>query len=129
MDAPPVELKIDRDGCPQGTAINLISSSADDIDPRSFPDGWNVIGRGAVSGPVFLGPVVARGGVSDEQLLQAQGPDGAVLSAVLPSGAWLSDRPDGGVILKDAAGGYWRLTVSVDGQVGTMPLGQRLPTR
>jgi len=129
LDSPPIELRIDGEGCPEGTAVNLISSAASDINPRSFPRGWSVVGRNATSGAVFVGPVVARAGVSDDQLLQAQGPDGSLLSAVLSSGAWLSDRPDGGVILRDAAGGYWRLTVSTDGRMETAPLGQRRPPR
>jgi hypothetical protein len=129
LDAPPAELRIDSDGCPEGTAVNLISGAAPDVDPRSFPDGWNVTGRGMVSGAVFAGPIVARAGVSDEQLLQAQAPDGTLMSAILSNGAWLSDRADAGVVLKDAAGGYWRLSVSTAGQVQTTPLGQQRPPR
>jgi Pectate lyase superfamily protein len=127
LENPPLELRIDADGCPEGTAVSLISSASDDVNPRSFPARWNVTGRGVVSGTVFAGPVVTRAGASNEDLLQAQGPDGSVLSAVLPSGAWLSDRPDAGVVLRDSAGAYWRLSVTTDGRVQTTPLGGRRP--
>jgi len=128
MDHPfPVELKVDPDHCPEGTAVNLISGATAEIDPRTFPAGWNVTGRGTVSGAVFIGPVVARGTIPNQDLLQAQGADGTVLSAVLPSGAWLSDRADAGVILKDPAGHYWRLSVSNEGRVETTALGQQRP--
>ena len=48
--------------------------------------------------------MVTRAGEGGADLLQAQSSDGSVMSAILPSGAWLSDRADGGVILKDARG-------------------------
>lgn len=127
LDTPPVELEIDPVGCPEGTAVNLISGASSDLDPRAFPEAWTVTGRGAVSGAVFAGPVVARPGKPGVDLIQAQDPEGAVLSAVLPSGAWLSERADGGVILKDERGGYWRLSVSADGSIGTIPLGAARP--
>jgi hypothetical protein len=124
---PPIELRIDFDGCPEGTAVNLVSGASAEVDPRAFPDAWNVTGRGAISGAVFTGPVVTRAGSSGKDLLQAQAPDGSALSAILPSGAWLSDRPDGGLILKDPAGRYWRLSVSTDGRVETTSLGEVRP--
>jgi hypothetical protein len=129
LDAPPVELRIDPKGCPEGTAVNLISGAADDIDARVFPEDWNVTGRGVVSGAVFTGPVVTKAGGPDRDLLQAQAPDGAILSAILPSGAWLSDRTEGGVVLKDSAGGYWRVSVATDGHLQTTALGPLRPPR
>lgn len=126
-DAPPIELRIDDEGCPDGTAVNLISSSSADIDPGVFPAGWNVTGRGRVSGPRFTGAVVTRARDSNADLLQAQEADGSVVSAVLPSGAWLSDRADSGVILKAPNGRYWRLTVSDSGDLRTTPLGSGRP--
>ena len=125
----PKELRIDPAGCPEGTAVNLVSSADDDIDPRSFPAGWSVTGRRTAAGVAFVSPIVARAGTTDVPLLEAQAPDGAALSAVLPSGAWRSDRADGGVILRDQTGGYWRLTVGSDGQVRTAPLGSDRPLR
>jgi hypothetical protein len=127
LDAPPFELQIDPVGCPEGTAVNLISGASTDLDPRTFPEAWNVTGRGAASSAVFAGPVVARPGKPGVDLLQAQDPDGAVLSAVLPSGAWLSERADGGLILKDERGQYWRLAVSTDGRLQTIALGAGRP--
>ncbi|MDD7917610.1 glycosyl hydrolase family 28-related protein [Actinomycetospora callitridis] len=124
---PPAELRIDPGGCPEGTAMNLISMAAYDLDPRSFPAGWNVTGRGIRSGGAFVAPLVTRAWSPGTDLLQAQAPDGSPLSAILPSGAWLSDRADGGVILKDPAGQYWRLSVSTEGRVETTPLGGGRP--
>ncbi|WP_280266004.1 glycosyl hydrolase family 28-related protein [Nocardia wallacei] len=127
LDKPPVEVRIDAAGCPEGTAINLISGSHDDIDPRVFPEGWHVIGRGRVHGARFSGTVVAQAARPDADVLQIQDRDGAVLSAVLPGGAWLSERAQGGVVLRDAAGGYWRLSVGTDGAVRTSSLGRQRP--
>jgi|GEM_PF-873857 len=127
LDTPPTELRIDAAGCPDGTAINLISGSFDDIDPRVFPDGWHVLGRGSVHGARFSGTTVARAADPGDDILQIQDRGGAVLSAVLPSGAWLSDRPTGGVVLKDTAGSYWRLSVGTDGAVSTVALGTQRP--
>ena len=125
---PAIEVRVDPEGCPDGTAVNLLSSTTSDIDPKSFPEGWSVTGRGQVSGVTFVGTVITRAGIDSADLLQAQSPDGEVLSAVLPTGEWLVDRADSGVVLKDSADNYWRLTVSTDGSVKTSPLGRRRPT-
>ncbi len=122
---PPVELRIDPVGCPEGTAVNLISGASTDLDPNTFPGAWNVTGRGA--GAVFAGPVVIRPGTPGADLLQARGIDGAALAAILPSGAWLSEQAEGGVILRDPAGRYWRLAVSTDGRIETVALGDGRP--
>ncbi|WP_306796513.1 glycosyl hydrolase family 28-related protein [Nocardia sp. XZ_19_369] len=129
LDKPPTELRIDRDGCPEGTAVNLISSSARDLDPVTFPDGWHVIGRDSQLGARFTGTTVAQAGRPDTDILQVQAADGAVSAAVLSSGAWLSDRSDGGIVLKDADGGYWRLSVSTAGAITTAALGRNRPAR
>ncbi|WP_109524266.1 MULTISPECIES: glycosyl hydrolase family 28-related protein [Nocardia] len=127
LERPPIELRIDPAGCPEGTAVNLISSAGEDFAPGQFPDRWHVLGRGSMRAPRFEGTIVGRAGRGDADIMQAQGPDGDVRSAVLSSGAWLSDRPEGGVVLKDNDGGYWRLTVSTDGAVRTSPLGRQRP--
>ncbi|WP_194818318.1 glycosyl hydrolase family 28-related protein [Nocardia sp. XZ_19_385] len=127
MDKAPTDLRIDHTGCPEGTAINLISTNTDDLEPGMFPDGWTVISRDSMHTPFFAGTMVGRAGASDADIFQAQGPDNSVRAAVLSSGAWLSDRPEAGVVLKDQAGGYWRLTVSTDGALGTTPLGRQRP--
>jgi len=124
---PTTELRIDPIGCPEGTAVNLVSGSASDLEPATFPDGWNVAGRGQIRGASFVGTVVTRAGEGNADLLQAQSSDGSVMSAILSSGAWLSDRADGGVILKDTKGQYWRLSVSTDGIVQTSSLGEGRP--
>ncbi|MFE3442752.1 glycosyl hydrolase family 28-related protein [Nocardia sp. NPDC059180] len=127
LDTPPIELRIDDDGCPEGTAVNLISGSREDIDPGSFPDGWHVIGRGQMTGARFATTVVAQAGGDDADFFQARNPQDEVLAAVLPSGAWLSERTDGGVVLKDERGTYWRLSVGTDGAVQTASLGSQRP--
>ncbi|MFC9898363.1 glycosyl hydrolase family 28-related protein [Nocardia sp. NPDC127579] len=127
LERPPDDVRVDPVGCPEGTAINLISTNADDLRPGTFPDGWTVIGRDSMRAPYFAGTMVGRAGAGDADIFQAQGPDNAVRSAVLSSGAWLSERAEAGVILKDTAGGYWRLTVSPEGALGTAPLGRQRP--
>ncbi|MFI5776507.1 glycosyl hydrolase family 28-related protein [Nocardia sp. NPDC051570] len=127
LDNPPIEVQIDGHGCPEGTAINLISGSFPDIDPHAFPDGWHVIGRGQVHGARFAGTMVVQAGAPDTDIVQVQDHSGTVLSSVLPSGAWLSDRTDGGVVLRDPGGSYWRLSVGIDGVVKTAPLGKQRP--
>ncbi|MDF2091182.1 glycoside hydrolase family 55 protein [Knoellia sp. 3-2P3] len=125
-DPYPIELRIDPEGCPEGTAVNLVSSAAFEVDPATFPHRWNVMGRSRMSGPELTGRVVARA-TEGEDLLQAQGPDGRVLSAILPSGAWLAERADTGPILRDENGIYWRVTVSTDGELKTESLGDLRP--
>ncbi|MFC6010659.1 glycosyl hydrolase family 28-related protein [Nocardia lasii] len=126
-EQPPTELRIDPVGCPEGTAINLISGTAEDLRMGVFPDGWQVIGRGGMRTSRFTGTVVTRAGQGDADLFQAQANTGAVRSAVLSSGAWLSDHAEAGVVLKDPAGGYWRLLVDTDGTLRTAPLGKQRP--
>lgn len=123
----PVELRIDPAGCPQGTAVGMLSSAADDIDLAVYPPDWIVTGRGVASAPTFVGTVVARPSADDNDVLQACNQEGAVVAAVLPSGTWLSDRTDGGVVLKDAANAYWRIVVTTDGRVETVSLGSTRP--
>ncbi len=127
LDTPPTELRIDPAGCPDGTAINLISGSADDLDPHAFPVGWHVIARGSVHGARFSGTTVARAASPDDDILHIADSDGAVLSAVLPSGAWLSDNTAAGIVLKDPAGSYWRVSVGTDGVLKTSALGSQRP--
>ncbi|MFJ4657373.1 glycosyl hydrolase family 28-related protein [Nocardia sp. NPDC088792] len=127
LNAPPVEVRVDSKNVPEGTAINLVSGSFDDVDPKAFPDGWHVIGRGAIHGARFAGTTVAQATTADTDIFQAQDPGGGVQSAILGSGAFLSDRTEGGVVLKDSAGTYWRLSVDTDGSVKTSSLGKQRP--
>lgn len=127
-DRQPVELRIDAAGCAHGTAVGLVSSAADDIALDTFPPGWIVTGRGVASAPTFVGTVVARGSTEGVDLVQARTVNDELVAAVLPSGTWLSERSDGGVVLKDSAGAYWRLTVETDGSVRTSSLGEVRPT-
>lgn len=124
---PPVALRIDPRHCPQGTAVNLISGSSTDVDLAAFPPGWSVTARGVVAGAEYAGPFTLRPGPRGGDLLQAKDPGGAVVSAVLPSGEFLSERRDGGLVLRDERGGYWRVSVGSDGAVRTTALGDRRP--
>ncbi len=127
LDTPPIEVQIDVRGCPEGTAVNLISGSFNEVDPRAFPEGWHVIGRGRVHGAKFAGTMVVQAGPPDTDIVLVQDHTGAALSSILPSGAYLSDRADGGVVLRDPSGSYWRLSVGIDGVVKTAPLGKQRP--
>jgi hypothetical protein len=79
----PVELRIDPVGCPEGTAVNLVSSASDEFDPSTFPGTWQVTGR----------------------------------------------RATDSLVLRDPAGHYWRLAVSVDGTIEAIALGDGRPPR
>ncbi len=125
--SPPTPLKIDPQDCPQGTAVNLLSGSADDIDVSAFPPGWSVTARGIVTGAEHLGPLSLRPGPRGGDLVEAKDATGSVVSAILPSGAFLSDRSESGMILKDEVGGYWRLSVGPDGALRTTALGSDRP--
>ncbi|MGQ4601568.1 glycosyl hydrolase family 28-related protein [Nocardia sp. R6R-6] len=124
----PVELRIDPEHCPEGTAVNLISSAGEDIGAAVFPEHWQVIGRGRTHRPTFTGTVTAQGS-GDGEILRARAADGAAVASVLASGAYVSDRADAGVVLRDSDGGYWRLVVSPTGAVSTAPLGKDRPAR
>ncbi|WP_408637706.1 glycosyl hydrolase family 28-related protein [Nocardia bovistercoris] len=123
----PAELRIDAAGCPDGTAVNLVSGLGEDIDPAVFPQAWQVVGRGRQYRPVFSGTVTAEARGGDAEIVRAKAADGAVVASVLANGAYVSDRSDAGVVLRDAEGGYWRLTVSPTGAVGSAPLGRERP--
>lgn len=125
----PIEVRVDHATCPEGTAVNLISSAGAEIDPAVFPRGWQVSGRGRMYGPTYTGTMVAEAGPGDADLFRAQAPDGSGMAAVLSSGAWLSDRAEAGVVLKDTEGGYWRLSVSTTGAVTSTALGRQRPNR
>ncbi|WP_040741688.1 glycosyl hydrolase family 28-related protein [Nocardia tenerifensis] len=127
LEKPPIELRIDPAGCPEGTAVNLISTAAEDLYPSTFPPRWHVLGRTSIHAPSFTGTMVAKAGRGDSDVFQTQAPDGALRSAILASGAWLSEQAEGGIVLKDASGGYWRLSVSAEGALKTMSLGKTRP--
>ncbi|MCZ2858497.1 glycosyl hydrolase family 28-related protein [Blastococcus sp. VKM Ac-2987] len=127
LDSPPTPLRIDPQYCAEGTAVNLVSGFADDIDLEAFPPGWSVTARGVISGAAHVGPLSLRAGPRGGDLLEARDATGSVVSAVLPTGAFLSDRPEGGVVLRDEAGGYWRLSVGRDGALRTTALGDVRP--
>ncbi|MFI6213778.1 glycosyl hydrolase family 28-related protein [Nocardia brasiliensis] len=127
LDRPPTELRIDPAGCPEGTAVNLISTAADDLNPAVFPDRWHVLGRTSMHTPAFTGTVVIKAGRSDADVFQTQSADGSVRAAVLGSGTWLSEHSEGGLVLKDASGTYWRVSISTEGALKTMSLGKQRP--
>ena len=124
----PTELRIDPAGCPEGTAVNLISGSTEAISANVFPSGWNVLGRGSARLAPVTKTLVIRP-ESDDEALSIQGDDDSSVASVLSSGAWLSDRADAGLILKDSDGAYWRVTVSESGQLGARALGRDRPKR
>ncbi|WP_253194232.1 glycoside hydrolase family 55 protein [Gordonia sp. i37] len=123
----PEELRIDAGDCPEGTAVNLISSSSDTIAGSVFPSGWNVLGRGSFSPAPVSGTLVTQGGGVGQDAIQVRCTNGGVQAAVLSNGTWLSDDPNAGIVLKDAKGGYWRLVVTPDGRMTTDSLGSVRP--
>lgn len=127
LDSPPTLLRINPRHCAEGTAVNLVSGLTDDIDLAAFPPGWTVTARGVVTGAAYAGPLSLRPGPRGGDLMEVKDATGSVVSAVLPTGAYLSDRPEGGLILKDESGGYWRLSVGSDGTVRTTALGEDRP--
>jgi hypothetical protein len=126
-DPPPTPLRIDPRHCAEGTAVNLVSGFAGDIDLAAFPPGWSVTARGVVMGAEHVGPLSLRPGPRGGDLMEAKDATGSVVSAVLPTGAFLSDRSEGGLILKDKEGGYWRVSVGSDGSLRTTALGDDRP--
>ncbi|MGW5311248.1 glycosyl hydrolase family 28-related protein [Nocardia thailandica] len=125
----PLELRIDAAGCPEGTAINLISSAGEDLPAATFPPAWQVLARTHMPDPQFRGTLVATAGEGRADIARFQSPQGAPVAAVLASGALLSERADGGVVLRDETGAFWRLTVRPDGSVATAALGRDRPQR
>lgn len=128
LDKPPIELRIDPANCPEGTAVNLISTAEDDLNPAIFPPHWHVLGRTSTHAPSFTGTIVAKAGRGDTaDVFQAQSADGTLRSAVLASGTWVSEQSEGGIVLKDTTGTYWRISVSTEGALKTMSLGKTRP--
>ncbi|WP_225730330.1 MULTISPECIES: glycoside hydrolase family 55 protein [unclassified Nocardia] len=127
LDHPPTELRIDSQGCPEGTAINLISSAADDIAPGVFPNEWHVLNRSGMHETRLTGTTIAMAGSGDADIFQARATDGSVRGAITSGGTWVSDRAENGIMLRDPKGGYWRITVGADGALKTSSLGAQRP--
>lgn len=126
-DAPVTEIRIDTTNCPEGTAMNLISSSEFDLPGDVFPPNWTVIGRGTQSGATFQSQVVMRKANSAEDILQVQGDNFAVSARVAPSGTWVSEDVDAGIVLRGENGRYFRLGVDAQGAVRATDLGVERP--
>ena len=100
--APPIPVRIDDTGCPQGTAVNLISGAAEDVSLSLFPEGWSVQGRYGVRGSTVLGPMLMRA----------------------PT---VADSPAAGPVIRSDDGAYWQLVVDARGALSTKPLGSKPP--
>ncbi|MET9285939.1 glycosyl hydrolase family 28-related protein [Nocardia beijingensis] len=124
---PGIPVRVNPAGCPEGTAVGLISGITDDLPAEAFPAGWTVIGRKGMRTPRFTGTVVSQAGPHGADVFQAQSSDGAVRAAVAADGTWVCEHADNGPVLKAPDGGYWRLTVSDDGKLGTVALGRKRP--
>lgn len=125
--ARPTPIAINRDGCPEGTATGLITSLATDIDPSVFPDGWVVTGRGTRFGGRFVAPLTVRARTG-QPLVSLQDADGQQVGGVLSGGAFISDDPEAGVVLRGPSGHYYRLEIGADGHLATVDLGPARPT-
>lgn len=96
----PVPLQIDRDNCPQGTAINLVSGTEDDVSLSLFPPDWHVLARHGRAG-------------------------GTVLTPMIMAAPMLANSAANGPVLQDDSGQQWQLVVDAAGKLSTRPF--RLP--
>lgn len=126
-DSSPTLLAIDPDGCPDGTASGLISSTGDDIGPEAFPAGWVVTGRGTRFGGSFVAPLTVRAR-EEQPLVSLQDIDGKPVGGVLSDGTFVSDDAAAGLVLRGPNGNYYRLTIGADGQPTTTDIGPNRPS-
>lgn len=125
---PPTELRIDTSNAYEGTAVNLITLLGSDIPDNIFTEYWTVIGRGhSLMSRQDRQFKLRNTGTSDD-ILTALNSSYNDISAVLSSGAFLSNVATAGVVLKSPDGHYWRITVSNAGALTTTDLGTGRPS-
>jgi hypothetical protein len=90
----PVPLQIDRANCPEGTAINLISGTEDDVASSLFPPDWHVLARHGQAG-------------------------GTVLTPMIMNAPMIANSTANGPVLQDDSGNYWQLFVDDAGKLST----------
>lgn len=123
----PILLRIDPKNSREGTAINLISGLGYELPGDTFPSAWNVIGRATQSGPTFISPVVMQRQNNVDDMLSFKGDQDRTLSRVGADGAWVSEEPAGGMVLKGEGGSYFRLVVNRSGQLEARNIGSTPP--
>lgn len=125
---PPTELRIDATNAGEGTAINLITLLGSDIDPGVFTEYWTVIGRGrSLLTRIDRSLKLRNTGTSDDIVTNLNNSYNDV-SAIVSSGAFLSNSATAGVILKSPNGHYWRMTVNNSGVTAMTDLGTGRPS-
>ena len=125
---PPAELRIDATNAGEGTAINLITLLGSDIDPSVFTEYWTVIGRGrSLLTRIDRSLKLRNTGTSDDIVTNLNNSYNDV-SAIVSSGAFLSNSATAGVILKSPDGHYWRMTVNNAGVTAMTDLGTGRPS-
>lgn len=125
---PPAELRIDATNVAEGTAINLITLLGSDIDPSVFTEYWTVIGRGRSLLTRLDRTLQLRNTGNSDDIQTNLNSSYNDVSAIVSSGAFLSNSPTAGVILKSPNGHYWRLIVGDTGFVSTSDLGTGRPS-
>lgn len=125
---PPTELRIDTNNAYEGTAVNLVTLLGSDLPDNIFTEYWTVIGRGkSLLSRVDRQLRLRNTGTSDD-ILTALNSSYNDISAILSSGAFLSNAASAGVVLKSPNGHYWRLTVGDTGTISTTDLGTGRPS-
>lgn len=125
---PPTELRINASNAGEGTAINLVTLLGDDIDPSVYTEYWTVIGRGRSLMTRIDRTLKLRNTVAGDDIQTNLNSTYNDVSAVVSSGAFLSNSATAGVILKSPNGHYWRLLVGDTGVVSTADLGTGRPS-
>lgn len=124
----PAELRIDATNCAEGTAINLVTLLGSDIDNSVFTEYWTVIGRGKSLMTRLDRTLKLRNTGTSDDIQTNLNSSYSDVSAIVSSGAFLSNSATAGVILKSPNGHYWRVVVGDTGLVSTVDLGTGRPS-
>lgn len=125
---PPTELRINATNAGEGTAINLITLLGSDIADNVFTEYWTVVGRGKSLMSRLDRQLKLRNTGTTDDILTALNSSYNDISAILSSGAFLSNAATAGIVLKSPDGHYWRVTVDNAGALGTADLGTGRPS-
>lgn len=124
----PTELRINATNAGEGTAINLVTLLGSDIADSVFTEYWTVIGRGKSLITRIDRTLRLRNTTPGDDILTNLDSGYSDVSAIVSSGAFLSNSATAGVILKSPNGHYWRTIVGDTGVVSTVDLGTSRPS-
>lgn len=125
---PPTELRINATNAAEGTAINLVTLLGSDIADSVFTEYWTVIGRGKSLMTRLDRTLRLRNTIPGDDIQTNLNSGYSDVSAIVSSGAFLSNSATAGVILKSPNGHYWRTIVGDTGAVSTVDLGTSRPS-